>query len=446
MALWDGNTNWDGSDTWGFTNQPPDVVTERLLLGPRIYKRFGCAEIWSVDPDTLEFVEKLPLRSEGGFRKINARNRMQQDDLEFSLDDPQRRYLPGGDLYDLVAVNSLVGLKWVVNNGDISETFYGNIYRITEAPDREKTDLGLSPFSLSAEDWLRAPLDSGALYIGGNTPLREAILLKEAMVAAGMPIIGDADNNWATVAAAVLYYLAGNRLRVDGSWISGIHPDPLDSEAWNALVDPLSVQALSKSPTWLDVYIFLSGIARVQAVYDPDGVPHIRESKARLDSGLAISCNDIGRLRIPYENPINRKLTRPEFTQFMYYITYIEETDNGPVTHLDFLGQATSGALNNPHAPPATQTRVEIARGNFSHNEADMSAWLWCEEVLHRELADSDVVTVPVDSAFPIDRYVRQDVYIDLPEDGITGWFTINEVQQPLDENRMSVILNWAAD
>lgn len=447
MALWDGATNWDGSDTWGFSNPPAEVVEERLLLGPGVVKRSACAEIWSVNPTTLAFETQLPLRARGGARKINARNRMQQDDLDFTLDDPQRRYLPGGDLHALVAINSLVGVKWHVFNDDADDDYYGNVFRVVDPPDIEKTNKGISPFSVSASDWLRAPLENtGALYVGGNTPLREAILLKEAMVNAGCPVIGDSDNNWATVAGAILYFLAGERLRVDGSWFSATHPNPTDTEAFNALVDPLSVQALNRAPSWLDVYIFLSGLYRVQAIYDPDGVPRVRESRSRIDSGLSVSCSDVGRLRVPYENPTNRRISAPEFTQFNYYIHYIEETDNGPVSHLDFLAQATSNAINNPHVPPATRDRTEIARGNFAHNAVDLSAQLWCEEILRRVLSAADVVTVRVDSAFPIGKYIRQDVYCNLPDDGITGWFTLNEVEQPLDETHATCALNWAAD
>lgn len=446
MALWDGATNWDGSDTWGFTNPPPEVIAERELLGAGVLKRISCPEIWSVNPDTLVLETKLPLRAKGGFRKINARNRMQQDDLEFTLDDPLRRYLPSGDLHSLVATNALLGLKWTVHNDEQTDTFLGNVFRVVEPPDRESTNQGMSAFSVQAEDWLRSPLNTGALYVGGFTPLREAILLKNAMVDAGCPIIGDDDNNWATVAAAILYYLAGNRLRVDGSWVSPIHPDPDDSESFNALVDPLVVQALNKSPSWFDVYNFLASLYRVSAIYDPDGVPHIRESRSRIDSGLAMACEDIGRLRIPYELPISRQISRPQYNKFIYYIFYIVETDNGPVSHIDFLAQATSNAINNPHVPPATTDFTEIARGNFIHNAAESSAQLYCEETLHRVLAESDVVTFAVDSSIPLDAYIRQDVYVQLPNDGITGWFTLNEINQPLDERPSSVVMNWAAD
>jgi hypothetical protein len=441
-ALWDGTAVWDGSRTWGFDTLPPDVVTERSFIGAGIPKRGACFQLYSVNPTTLVFETELPLRERGGHRTVSARQRMQQDSLEFTLNDPTHRYLYGGDLYNLVDLNSLVGLKWTVTNTSTgSVTYYGNIYRVEETPDQTEDETGTGPLTFNANDWLRAPLNIDAVYIGGQTPLREAILLKDAMVALGCPVIGTS-NSWATVAGAILYYLAGERLRVTGDWVSMEHPT---GDALIDMLDPLTVEPLSRAASWWDVFNWLAWFANVQGFYDADGWPHIRQKTGRIDSGLVFACDPdtLGRVQLPWEHPVQRTIVKPEFTAFDYYITYLE---NNTSVVIEYLAGTISNAQRNPHAPPATKGRVEVARGNFVHNAVDQTAQQYVEMILHEKLAAADTLTVPMDSAIPMSSYIGQEIYAALEDMAITGWFTLNEINQPLDERPQTLIMNWAAD
>jgi hypothetical protein len=310
---------------------------------------------------------------------------------------------------------------------------------------------------------------------GGVTPLREAIYLKNAMVIDGCPVIGDEDS-WATVAAAIVFYLAGHRLRVTGDWNSSLHPT---DETLALMIDPLMVAALGRTPTWDTVLNWCAAAGRVRILYDGDGVPHIRESKTALDSGLAIVCDPDypSRVQLPWEHPIERKIAQPEFALFEYWIatttmvgeplvlnTYnmpvfgqqagLPEMNGvpfaavfgGPVTTLEQLASVVSNAAVNPYVSGMSRSSVEISNGAYSFNAQDQTAAIYAQERLHTVLAAADVVTVPVDSSFPASNYIMQDIYINLPEEGISGWFTLNEIQQPLDENPSTLVLNWNMD
>lgn len=475
MALWDGNTLWDGSDIWGFDNPPAEVILERELFGPGIAKRRSCFEIWSVNPTTLAFETKLTLRSADGSRVVNGRNRMTQETLAFSLNDSTLRYLPGGDLASLVAVNSLLGLKWVVSNGTDETTEYGNIFRVNDPLDRERTNNGLSPLAVNALDWLRVPLNQPSIYVGGFSPLQQAILLKEDMLTAGCPVI-DHPDSWATVAGAILYYLAGHRLRVSNEWRSSLHP-PIS--AFNEMIDPMRVDALAKPPTWQGVFDFISGLSRTNAMYDPDGWPRIKEENGAIDSGLTINCDADypARLRIPWENPISRQLSNPEYAAYEYWITYIQDTGSQPivptlnipvfgqqagtpqiggvpiaavfsqpVVKLQFIARAVSNTLNSPFIAGFSQARSEVVKGQYTFNVEDHTAQEYVNMMLHIALAAADVVNVPVDNAFPASKYIKQNIWIDLPNEGIRGWFRLNEIRQPLNQNPSTLTLNWDSD
>lgn len=449
---WSGTqTSWDGTNTWGGEiGLPASVITQRNIIGDGVPKRQACFELWSVNSTTLVFETQLPLRVKGGYRKIDARQRMQRDDLQFLVQDPTGRYVSGGDLAQYVDLNSLIGLKWTVtSDASGTVTAHGNVYRIVDPMDYGRDMRGGSPFQIDAEDWLRARLENEvAAYSGFSTPFRDAIRLKTDMVAAGCPVIGNT-NTWATVAAAILYYLAGNRLRVTGDWTSGEHPTSEDD--LDALFDPLTVAVLNQPPSWWNAFDYIAWLGRLQARYDGDGYPHVFESRARTSSGLVISCNPeiTSVIDLPWEEPINRQISRPEFSFIRAYITYVVEDTTPPVVNLDFLAQKTSNALQNPYLPPASRDRIEvasIAQGNVVPFANLETATAYCDDALQKVLSDADVLTVPIDSAFPIGDYVMQDVLIYLDDPDIKGEFTIREVNQPLTEQPSTVTMNWARD
>lgn len=476
MGLWDGTTLWDGSTNWGFTDVSPEVEVERELFGKNgTVKRFSVFEIFSVDEETLAVGEVLGLRSVGGKRDVNGKTRVAQETLEFKLDDPTLRYWPGGDLYYLVDPNSLVGVRWTVNSDNETETIYGGVFRVDDNPDlNRKSESGVpEPSMIHALDWLRRPLERPAFYEGGQTPLRDSIFLKEDMLALGSPVIGHEDS-WATVAAAIIYYLSNHHLRVTGDWRSPLHPS---LENLNDLVDPLTTDALAVPPNWGKVFDFVAGLSRSRAVYDPDGWLRMMEDINGVDSGLVVSCPETpGRLDVPWES-MERNIEQAEFTEFQYWITWIQESGsppvigkynmpvfgeaagtpqiNGvpivaifsqPIVHLEFVAKATSNAMMNPHIDDFTKVRVQIDKANYSFNIADQTAQEYCQSILHKVLAEADTLKIKCDNSFPASRNIGANIYINVPDEGVVGWFTLNQINQPLDQNSMTLILNWFAD
>lgn len=446
--LWDGTqTSWDGTHPWGVTTLPANLQLLRDVFGSGVPWRRVCFEIWTVNPTTLAFETELPLRSRGGFRKISGRERMQRDELQFVLDDPTGRYLPGGDLYSHVDINSLVGVKWTTTTSFGSQVTYGNVYRIVDPPNRSRTNRGQSPLTVDAVDWLRDRLEETVFYNGFSTPLRDAIRLKDDMIAAGCPVIGTA-NSWATVCGAILYYLAGNRLQVTGDWPAPEHDATFVDD--DTIYDPLAVAVLNRPVDWWTTFNWIAAtFGRVQGVYDGDGVPRIRESKARYSSGLVISCDpDDGVLPIPWEHPLQRDIARPEFSLFQSWITYVTSGAAGPSVNLDFLAQVQSNAINNPYTPPASKDKIEvnsISQGSVVQYPLYEDAAAYAYETQHRVLSDADTLTVPCDSSFPASNYIRQDIIVNVPPDAI-GEFTLMEIQQPLDERPSTLTMQWAAD
>jgi hypothetical protein len=245
------------------------------------------------------------------------------------------------------------------------------------------------------------------------------------------------------------------------------------------MIDPLQVDAIAHPPTWQAVLDFVMSLSRTEAVYDPDGWPRIKEDIGSIDSGLAVTCDPDfpTRLRIPWERPIEREITNPEFATYAYWITYVQETGtpftlpklnipvfgqqagtpqiggvpisgvfSQPVVKLEFIAMAISNAVNNPYIAGFSKERADTVKGQYSFNIADQTAQQYVNGVLHKALAAADRVHFPCDNLFPASDYLKQNIRIELDDEGITGWFKLVEIDQPLNQNPSTLVLDWDAD
>jgi hypothetical protein len=459
MPLWNGAVPWDGSRTWGFADAPPAVVAARTLWDPAIGLRQACFQICAVDPVTWSWSAPLPLVIREGQRRSDIQEfRWRREQLTWQVYDPTGRYLPGGDLEDVLQPNRLVALQWIVQGGGVQQMYQGMVYRLVTTPERSLEQTGLAPFTYTAEDWLRRPLEQPAqapeFGLVGLTPLTMAILLKDQMLGQGSPVIGAADT-WATVTAAQLWYRSGGRVRVTGDWDSVRHPD-VQVLLTGQGTDPLAVQVGQAQLTWMTLINFLAWLSRTAIGYDPDGYIRLREYGVRYDSGLVMQCEapTDAVVRVPLEAPFVRQVTQPEFAAFELWRQEMVPSPpgmGGPAQTLrvSFLASAVSTARDNPFIAGFSRTRAEISQGGFASpvgSFTDVNSYTrYAQAVLQAQLAQADQIMARCDNAFPASDYLGDDVLVQLPPVA-QGVYRLVSVQQPLTLQPLTMTLQWVED